>query len=183
MKRDRGGNISSPGLRRHPAMAATLLGTATALGFASGWLLLGSAERTIEPLRRRSRLIKPRRQPSFIAGSVIASVGVTSAFVLLDAILNHPRVQRLDRHLHNHLRQQRTKRMKKMVELTTSLGSTETVASLAALSAFGLVLRRKDRDAIAMAWNVIGSSALSEILKNVVQCQRPPEGEKKERSV
>jgi PAP2 superfamily protein len=169
--------VSGSDLGHSPAVAATTLGAATLLGFASAWLLLGSAERRIKAIRRIRG--SPDRG-TLVAGGAIASAGVAGAFLLLDVILNHHQVQRFDHHLHNVFRQRRTSESRKIVELTTSIGSIWAVGPIAAAAVYGFWRRGDERGAIAIVWNVIGSALLGEVLKNLIQRERPPEGKEDE---
>jgi undecaprenyl-diphosphatase len=171
-------DVLSGKLRQHPAAGGAALGTAAFLGFGSAFLLLGSADAKIEPRRRffRHGLRQKASKGKFITGGAAISGGVAGAFVLLDAILTHRKVVRLDRHLHNYFRQRRTRAAERAVEATTAVGEGWFVVPIAALSAWGLARGNDVRAATTVLWSVAGASAWTKALKNVIRRKRPTEG-------
>jgi hypothetical protein len=184
----RSGGVSRSVIRSHPAPSAAALGTAAALGFGSVLLLFGSPDRKLGSLRKllpataalKSQLRVERRpgRNQLVVGGAIATACVAGTFFLLDAIMNHPDIRRFDHHLHNALRQRRTNTMKKIVKATTAVGSSGMIVPLNSVVAYNLIRRGKPTEGIAVMWNMAGTILLAEVLKNIVQRQRPPEGQK-----
>jgi undecaprenyl-diphosphatase len=155
-------------LRRHPAEAGFALGTAILLGIGTAGVVV--AGRRPKPSKRQ-----------LVTGAAATSAGVAATFVLLDALLTHRRVTRLDRHLHNYFRQHRTKREERFVDATTVTGNGWFIAPLALLTASRLIADDDSRLAMTVLWSVAGAGIWSEAIKRVVRRERPPEGREESR--